>query len=140
MKHGIYHWGEAECYRHVFRRVKQATDCRSGRKGGGQYYSTTIADYFHFDVTADVNFADHEVIVTATNTCHSYDADDCEQAHFQQPDLDFTGTLNYTAGENAITGSIETTGGDEFRTIIRHSRCKILRTNGGRIRWHILGE
>ncbi len=83
-------------------------------RGFAQYYSTTIYDYFYFDVTAEVNFSTPEVTLESTNTCISMKADDCAQAHYQTPDLDWMGTLNYTAGDNAITGNIATTGGDSY--------------------------
>ncbi|MCH9852362.1 MAG: transferrin-binding protein-like solute binding protein [Alphaproteobacteria bacterium] len=75
-------------------------------KGRGQYYSATDSNYLSFNVTANVDFTDRKVELSNTNTCS--DNNDCENTLL--PHLNFTGTLNYVAGTNNISGAIETAG------------------------------
>ncbi|MCH9844923.1 MAG: transferrin-binding protein-like solute binding protein, partial [Alphaproteobacteria bacterium] len=69
-------------------------------KGQGRYHST-LNDYnTEFTVKANVDFSANTVNLIGTDD--DYD------------DLDFTASLKYQAGINAIAGTIETAGGDDF--------------------------
>ncbi|MCH9844659.1 MAG: transferrin-binding protein-like solute binding protein [Alphaproteobacteria bacterium] len=76
-------------------------------KGAGYYYFATDNDNVYFDVTANVNFGARNVVLSSTNTFS--DSDD-HQEIYQRNHLNFTGTLNYTAGTNNISGAIATAG------------------------------
>ncbi len=55
-----------------------------------------------FTLTADVNFSSRDVALTARQDLSS------------RADLNFTGDLSYDASENALTGAITSTGGEDF--------------------------
>ncbi len=57
-----------------------------------------------FSVTANVDFSSLTVDLASTNTCLT--SERCGRFYY----LNFTGTLRYEAGENVITGNIETVG------------------------------
>ncbi|MCH9844803.1 MAG: transferrin-binding protein-like solute binding protein, partial [Alphaproteobacteria bacterium] len=69
-------------------------------KGQGRYHST-LNDYnTEFTVKANVDFSANTVNLIGTDDDHD--------------DLDFTASLKYQAGINAIAGTIETTGDDDL--------------------------
>ncbi len=90
-------------------------------KGFGQYYDNSAYSIYsnngtsanrYYKVTANVNFATRNVVLTSENTCSSNSASNCAAGSSNLlPHLDFTGNLSYAAGKNAITGNIETAGG-----------------------------
>ncbi|MCH9844142.1 MAG: transferrin-binding protein-like solute binding protein, partial [Alphaproteobacteria bacterium] len=87
------------------------TDVSFTGKGEGSYYGTSdgINRYLYtaeFDVVATVNFEDAQVGITTSNTCTRSNCYDSQKRDY----LNFTGTLNYTKGVNAITGAITTAG------------------------------
>ena len=79
-------------------------------KGQGVY---AVADsVYHdvaFDITADVDFSTRTVDLESTKTCRTTSSL-CQEISPLQADLNFKGTLIYTAGENVINGNIETKG------------------------------
>ncbi len=97
-------------------------------KGGGQYYSPTIGRAYYFDVSAVIDFGTLNVVVTGANSCISNDVIDCAQAHYQQSELDWTGELSYIAGENAISGNIETAGGESYAKLSGTAQAKFYGT------------
>ncbi len=83
-----------------------------GRYVSGLGYSDSIPTYF--EVTAHVDFISRNITVTGENTCASgnyYSSyDDCVASANLFSQLDFTATLSYNAGDNDITGAIQTSG------------------------------
>ncbi len=82
-------------------------------EGHAQYYSENFDEYFEFGITANVNFATRNVTLTSSGTCiHRSDPNNVCVSGEARPALDFTGNLSYVAGENILTGTIETAGDD----------------------------
>ncbi len=96
-------------------------------QGSGQYYDAGDDDTTYFDVNADVDFGARLVSVTSTNTCTS--SSDC--ANNLLPHLNFTGTLSYTAGINALTGTDWVTAGDTTNNIASLTGTADARFYGG---------
>ncbi|MCH9844281.1 MAG: transferrin-binding protein-like solute binding protein, partial [Alphaproteobacteria bacterium] len=83
-------------------------------KGRGRYASVDAIFDVYFDVVAHVDFVSHTVNLTSDNTCFVSDASFCmDNESQQQYALNVTGTLNYTAGMNDITGTIQTVGSND---------------------------
>ncbi len=77
-------------------------------RGHGRYYSNSSAEYFYFDITANVNFASRYVTLESSNTCNKayrYNAA-CSNASARREDFDFNGILSYKAGENKMSGGV----------------------------------
>ncbi|MCH9852087.1 MAG: transferrin-binding protein-like solute binding protein [Alphaproteobacteria bacterium] len=79
-----------------------------GGKGWGRYVSATTSNITVFDVTANVDFNNRNVVLSSANTCTYISGGNC--LLYQLPQLNFTSTLDYNSSTNAISGAIATIG------------------------------
>ena len=76
---------------------------------GGRYSDALGNDHFtSSDLSASANFATRSVSLTSSSTATTRDL----LAVSADANLDFTGTMTYTAATNNLSGTITTTGGD----------------------------
>ena len=80
--------------------------------GRGQYVSSNNnGQNFYFDMVAVADFSNKIVNLASVNTCLPAEyQNDCTSVGISQHFLNFTGTLNYQAGNNNMSGDLVTTG------------------------------
>ncbi|MCH9843971.1 MAG: transferrin-binding protein-like solute binding protein, partial [Alphaproteobacteria bacterium] len=79
--------------------------------GRGIYSDASGDTAYRFVATANVDFSKREVALSSETCNASQTPSACSNAN-KRPAFDFTGTLSYVAGSNALTGTLTTKGTD----------------------------